>query len=95
LIPVAIFSSPDFDATTVEPTTVELGGATVAVRGKGTKYMAHEEDVDGDGLLDLVVQVETTGFDEVGELGLVFLTGETFDGTPIEGSDVVVIVPPE
>ena len=94
LIPVAIFSSAEFDATNVDPTTVELGGATVAVRGKG-KSLAHEEDVDGDGILDLVVQVETTGFDTIGEDGIVILTGETFDGTLIEGSDEVVIVPPK
>lgn len=93
LIPVAIFSSPEFDATTVDPTTVKLGGATVDVCGKG-KSMAHEEDVDEDGLLDLVVQVETSGFDEVGEDGIVILTAETTDGTHIEGSDVVVIVSP-
>ena len=93
LIPVAIFSSPELDATTIDPTTVELGGATVAVRGKGNS-LAHEEDVDGDGLLDLVVQVETTGFDEIGEDGVVILTAETTDGTQITGSDVVVIVPP-
>jgi len=57
--------------------------------------MAHEEDVNRDGLTDLVVQVETTSFGEVGEDGTVVLTGETTDGTAIEGSDVVVIVPPE
>ena len=93
LIPVAIFSSPEFDATTVDPTTVELGGATVAVRGKGNS-MAHDEDVNGDGLTDLVVQVETSGLDEVGEDGIVTLTAVTTDGTSIEGNDVVVIVPP-
>ncbi len=94
LVPVAILSSPEFDATQVDPTSVSLAGATVAVRGKG-KSMAHEEDVDGDGLLDLVVQVETTGFDEIGEDGIVILTAETTDGIHIEGSDVVVIVPPK
>lgn len=52
LIPVAIFSSPCFDATTVDSTIVELGGASVAVRGKG-KSMAHKEDVDGDVCLTL------------------------------------------
>jgi hypothetical protein len=93
LVPVAIFSSADFDATTVVPETVLLGGANVALRGKG-KSMAHEEDVNGDGLIDLVVQVEITGFDEIGEDGIAILTGETTEGIPIEGSDVVVIVPP-
>ena len=94
LIPVAIFSSPEFDATTVDPATVELGGAGVAVRGKADKSMAHAEDVNGDGLVDLVVQVETSAAG-VWTTGDVILTGQTFDGQSIEGSDVVVIVPPE
>lgn len=95
LIPVAIFSSPEFDATTVLPETVSLGGAGVAVRGKGTKYMAHEQDVNGDGDIDLIVQVETDGLDQVGANGEVELTAETSDGTSIIGYDVIVIVPPE
>ena len=94
LVPVAIFSRPEFDATQVDPTSVSLAGATVAVRGKG-KSMAHEEDVNGDGLVDLVVQVETQGFDDLGSGGIVQLTGTTFGGEAIVGYDVVVIVPPD
>ncbi|NIN12133.1 MAG: hypothetical protein GTN78_24670, partial [Gemmatimonadales bacterium] len=59
-VPVAIFSTADFDATTVDPSTVILADAAVKVRGKGTP-MAAAEDVNGDGLLDLVVHVETSG----------------------------------
>ncbi len=35
-IPVAIFSTVDFDATTVDPLTVTLADASVKVKGKGT-----------------------------------------------------------
>lgn len=96
LIPVAILSSDQFDATTVNPETVELAGAGLSVRGKGNKYMAHSEDVNGDGLLDLVVQVATENLD-AGSLqdGYPILTGKTFDGVPIEGKDQITIVPPE
>jgi hypothetical protein len=94
LVPVAILSSEDFDATTVDPTSVELAGANVAVRGKGNS-MAHEEDVNGDGLVDLVVQVETQSFDDLGAGGTVELTGTTFGGEDIVGYDEVVIVPPD
>ena len=94
LVPVAILSSEDFDATTVDPTTVKLAGAGVAVRGKG-KAMAHQEDVNGDGLTDLVVQVETQSFADLGEGGTVELTGTTFSGRAIVGYDEIVIVPPE
>jgi len=92
LIPVAIFSSPEFDATQVDPTSVSLAGASVAVRGKG-KSMAHEEDVNGDGLVDLVVQVETQGFNDLGAGGTVELTGTTFGDEDIVGYDEVIIVP--
>lgn len=96
VIPVAILSSAIFDATQVDPTTVELAGAGVAVRGKGSKYLAHEEDVDGDGLLDLVMQVETENlspglFDD----GYAWVTGATYGGQHFEGSDEIIIVPPE
>ena len=105
LIPVAIFSGEDFDANTVDPNTVTLSGALVARRGKGgEKFMAHEEDVNADGLVDLVVQVVTGEIDaglleEVEEDGVTYiyavLTGSTYDGQDIEGEDEIIIVPPE
>jgi hypothetical protein len=98
LIPVAILSSDEFDATTVDPETVELAGADVAVRGKSNKYMAHAEDVNGDGLVDLLVQVATENLapDSLQD-GFAVLTGnllEEFGGTLIEGTDEITIVPP-
>ncbi|MHC4474524.1 MAG: NosD domain-containing protein [Planctomycetota bacterium] len=96
LVPVAILSSQEFDATTVDPDTVELAGADVAVRGKSNKYMAHEEDVNADGLVDLVTQVATQNLDP-GQFqdGSAVLTGATYDGQQITGTDEVTIVPPE
>lgn len=96
LIPVAILSSAEFDATTADPDTIELAGSGVAVRGKGSKLMAHEEDVNGDGLVDLVVQVATANLDpESFQDGYAVLTGKTYDGVAIEGADEITIVPPE
>jgi len=51
MIPVAILSSPYFDATQVDADTVALAGAGVAVKGKGNKLLASQEDVNGDDLL--------------------------------------------
>jgi hypothetical protein len=94
VIPVAILSSADFDATTVDPTTIELAGAEVAVRGKGT--LTIEKDVNGDGLIDLEVKVETENLDPgIEQDGSATLTGETYDGVEITGSDDITIVPPE
>ncbi len=54
--------------------------------------MCHEEDVNSDGLDDLVCQVETAEFlIEPGE-DTAELTAETFDGTPIRGTDSIRIV---
>lgn len=96
VIPVAILSSETFDATQVDPETVILAGASVAVKGKGDKYMASEEDINEDGLVDLILKMDSENFDpDVEQVGNACLTGETYDGTAIEGCDEIRIVPPE
>ena len=91
VIPVAILTTDTFDSADVDWTTVELAGAGVALRGK-SNWLAHFEDVDGDGDDDLLVQVETaTGSAWIP--GEVHLTGETWAGVPIHGSDTVILKP--
>jgi hypothetical protein len=91
-VPVAIFSTDEFDASTVDPVSITLAGATVRVKGKGTP-MASLEDVDSDGLLDLVVHVETEALDLTeGDVEAV-LEGMTFDGMMILGTDSIRVVP--
>jgi hypothetical protein len=41
-VPVAIFSSPTFDAGTVDPLSITLGGAQVKLKGKGTPMASLE-----------------------------------------------------
>ena len=95
VIPVAILTTDSFDASTVDPGTVTLAGAEVAVRGKSEKLMARLEDVDGDGDDDLMLQVDTQSEGAVWEAGPVTLLGTTYEGQAIEGTDNVTIVPPE
>lgn len=96
VIPVAILSNEAFDATDVNPDTVMLEGLGVAVRGKADKLLAHQEDVNGDGLLDLVVQVDTENMDpDTFQDGPAIVTGNLYGGESIQGSDMVVIVPKE
>ncbi len=64
VIPVAILSGPSFDATTVDPGEVFLAGAGVAMRGKGNRYLATRRDVNGDGRMDLEVNVEIENLNE-------------------------------
>jgi hypothetical protein len=92
-VPVAILSSSTFDARTVDPSSVTLAGAQVALKGKGDKYMAAVQDVNGDGLPDLIVHVDTTAFQlSAGDTEAV-LAGKTYAGLCIRGTDTVRIVP--
>lgn len=91
-VPVAIFSSPEFDATTVDPATVTLASAPVKLRGRGTPQ-ASEQDVDGDGLTDLVVHVETEALDLDENDTEAVLEGRTTDGLEFRGVDSIRVVP--
>jgi len=100
VVPVAILSTDDFDATSIPADTIFLAGSGVAKRGKGNKFLASEEDVDGDGLLDLVVKVETENLDPgtFQDGGAFLRVHETADpDSPVlyEGWDEINIVPPE
>jgi hypothetical protein len=54
-VELAILSSPDFDATTLDPTALSLAGSPVTRRkGHG---MGESKDVNADGLNDLIVEV--------------------------------------
>jgi hypothetical protein len=99
VVPVAILSSQELDAATINPDTVFLAGSGVAVRGKGNKYLASKEDVNGDGLPDLVVKVETENLDpgQLQDGSAILKIHETADPeSPVlyQGSDEITIVPP-
>lgn len=93
VIPVAILSTSEFDATTIIPATVSLSGAKVKTTNKGSKYLCHEDDINGDGLLDMVCQVEMSNFTIGNDSTVAVLEAETIDGTQIYGEDSINIVP--
>ena len=84
VIPVAILSDDDFDASSVPVATLRFGPGEAQVAHGG-----HIADVNQDGNLDLMLHFRTQ------EAGIAFgdtsasVTGETFGGRSIEGSDVV------
>jgi parallel beta-helix repeat protein len=92
VIPLAILSSPTFDATSVDPDTIRLEAATVKLVGKGEKDLSHEEDINGDELLDLMCQVLVDELQVVAGDSVAELTATTFGGTPIYGEDFIRII---
>src|SRR6266568_2136528 len=90
-VPVAILSSDRFDATAVDPRSVRLAGAGVALKGDGAPA-AFTDDVNGDGRLALVVHVETEALQLSASDTQAVLTADTFDARAIAGADSVRIV---
>ena len=87
VIPVAVFGSVDFDATQVDFSTVVFGPDEASPVHDG-----HVEDVNGDFFDDMVFhfKVSETGI-ECSDTGAT-LTGETFGGESITGTDAVKTV---
>jgi len=89
VIPVAILGSVDFDVTTIDPFTVTLNGQGVRVKGKSGNAGAFE-DVNGDGFLDLVVQIVDDGVYFPGDtIGIV--TAYSYSGVEFQGQDSICI----
>ena len=91
-LPVAILSSATFDATTVDVSTVTIGGVGVATRSNGS-YQSSVADVNGDGRLDLVVHFSVSALALQPGTTSVTLLAELADGTLVQGTDAVLIVP--
>lgn len=94
VVPAAILGAEDFDpCTEVDPYSLELLGMTVRERGQQGP-LAHCEDVNEDGYMDLVVQFEDDGAEWSEDQTSANLTGSLFDDTPIVGTDSICVTPP-
>jgi hypothetical protein len=85
-VPVAILSSLTFDATTVDRSTVVFAGASPLPIGQTP------EDVNGDGLLDVVLHFSTQSLNLQLSDTEACLTGKTLGGQDFKGCDSVRIV---
>jgi hypothetical protein len=92
LIPVAILTTESFDATTVDPATVTLNGASAVILANG-KSLVRQQDVDRDRDIDLVVQIDPQTNGAVWTSGTVEFVGQTRDGRAIRGEDDIVVMP--
>ena len=95
VIPVAIYTTADFDATTIVGSSVELAGVNADHFSL--------EDVDGDGDLDMILHFDTQSV--IDALGINLnsgesvtidagLTGETIDEVMIQGFDTIEFFEP-
>jgi hypothetical protein len=96
-IPVAIFSTPNFDTKTINIGTVKMGDAEVktVVVSKKTIPLAANLDVNHDTLKDKLVFFNIRDLNLENYTGQVCLTGETTGGISFIGCDSVTIVSKE
>jgi hypothetical protein len=85
VVPVAIMTTDEFDADTINPETVRFATAT------GVRWTAQDVDFDGD--MDLLFHFKTQELDLTEDSTEATLRGETIEGKPIVGTDTVNIVP--
>jgi hypothetical protein len=85
VVPVAVLTTEGFDASTVDPGTVQFADAYPL------RWVM--EDVDHDGDVDLLFHFRTQELNLDRNSAEATLTGMTFDETPIQGTDTVKIVP--
>jgi hypothetical protein len=97
LLPVAVLTTADFDATTVDTSDlsrIRFGDVNGTARVSPVRSAL--DDVDGDGDLDLVLFFSVPAIREAGALTAssteAELTGFTTGGTPFRGTDAVRIV---
>lgn len=92
VIPVAVLGSSSFDVADIDQDALSFGGLDVRSRGKKGPLCSFE-DVNLDGIHDLVCHFEDNpdlweaGDDEA------TLTGVLMDGTQIKGTDAICLVP--
>jgi hypothetical protein len=85
VLPVAVLTTEDFDATTIDPATVTLAGAS--------PLRWAWEDVDSDGDIDLLFHFKTQELNLNETSTEATLEGFTMGGVPFFGTDTVNIVP--
>jgi hypothetical protein len=86
--PVAILGTSSFDVTTVDQSSVRLGPSDAVPQ----KDSGHFEDVNNDGIPDLVFQFPTQAIGVRCNDTALFLTGKTTNGTGIQGSEAIQTV---
>lgn len=92
-VPVAVLGSAELDVANINTTTLKFADAEIKVVGKKDRSLCTYEDVNEDGMTDLVCHFVTTDIEGVdGDSMSATVTGELLNGIFIEGTDSVNIV---
>jgi hypothetical protein len=83
--PVAVLTTEEFDAATIDPATVRFAGAAPV------HYAL--EDMDGDGDEDLILHFMTQDLNIDPSASDAMLIGQTYEGQLVVGMDSIKIVP--
>jgi len=88
MIPIALLTTPTFDATTIDVDSLRFGATGQEIAA----VRAVQDDVDGDGDIDLLVffRSQDTGIDC--DTLFTYISGTTQSGAPIAGTDSVAVV---
>jgi len=86
VVPVAVLTTDEFDAGSVDPAACRFAGAS--------PLRWAMQDVNRDGHKDLIMHFDTQQLNLSANAVTATLTGETWDGQTVEGTDNVRIVPP-
>ena len=86
VVPVAVLTTDEFDASSVDPATCRFAEAAPVA------WVI--EDVDGDHDEDLILRFDRQQIKLAADASTATLIGETWDGQAVEGTDSVRIVPP-
>ncbi len=89
VVPAAILGSATFDVHTVDAASVQLQGLAV----KDASNIARYEDVNGDGVTDLLLHFDNSARTLPVREYQAALSGKLVDGTPIFGLAPLVVVP--
>lgn len=106
VLPVAVPGTEDFDVTAIDPASIRLEGIAPlrsSVEDVSTPYANSQGECDcsiegEDGVVDLTLKfdtqtiVSTMGEITDGEVRVLTLTGNLFDGTEIEGKGCIVVL---